>query len=78
MDKERKNYLFVVKEREKCVYRRGYTIVRRYYEEGRFRANIGYFRAFLFVAIYLPVSPLGALKTAYLGLKQKVHNFNTI
>lgn len=81
MDKERKNYLFVVKEREKCVYRRGYTIVRRYYEKGRFRANKGYFRAFLRVAIYLPISPLGMLRTAYLGQKRKVPNlilFNTI
>ena len=33
MDKETKNYLFVVKEREKCVYRRGYTIVRKHYEK---------------------------------------------
>ena len=33
MDKERKKYLFVVKEREKCVYRRGYTMVRRHYEK---------------------------------------------
>lgn len=33
MDKERKKYLFVVKEREKCVYRRGYTIVRKHYEK---------------------------------------------
>ena len=33
MDKERKKYLFVIKEREKCVYRRGYTIVRKHYEK---------------------------------------------
>lgn len=33
MDKERKKYLFVVKEREKCIYRRGYTIVRKHYEK---------------------------------------------
>lgn len=33
MDKETKNYLFVVNEREKCVYRRGYTIVRKHYEK---------------------------------------------
>ena len=33
MDKERKKYLFVVKEREKCVYRSGYTIVRKHYEK---------------------------------------------
>ena len=33
MDKQKKKYLFVVKEREKCVYRRGYTIVRKHYEK---------------------------------------------
>ena len=33
MDKETKNYLFVVKEREKCVYRRRYTIVCKHYEK---------------------------------------------
>ena len=33
MDKERKKYLLVVKEREKCIYSRGYTIVRKHYEK---------------------------------------------
>ena len=49
--------------------------------KGRFRANIGYFRAFLFVAIYLPIRLLGTLKTAYFRLKRNVPNltlFNCI
>lgn len=33
MDKERKKYLFVVKESVKCIYRCGYTIVRKQYEK---------------------------------------------
>ena len=33
MDKQKMKYLFVVKEREKCVYRRGYAIVRKHYEK---------------------------------------------
>lgn len=78
MDKERKNYLFVVKECEKCVYRCGYTIVRKHDEKVRIWANKGYFRAFSRLAIYLPVSPLGTLKTAYLGLKRDVPNFSII
>ena len=47
-------------------------------EKGRIWANVGYFRAFLFVAIYLPVSLLGTLKTAYFRLKRKVPNFSII
>lgn len=78
MDKERKKYLFVVKESEKCVYRCGYTIVRKRDEKGRFWANKGYFRAFFSVAIYLSVSPLGTLKTAYFRQKRKVPNFSII
>ena len=78
MDKETKKYLFVVKEREKRVYRCGYTIVRKHDEKGRFWANRSYFRAFRLMAIYLPTSPLGTLKTAYLGLKRNVPNFSII
>lgn len=78
MDKERKKYLFVVKESVKCIYRCGYTIVRRYYEKGRFWANRGYFRVFLFVAIYLPTSLISTLKTAYFKQKRKVPNFSII
>lgn len=33
MDKARKKYLFVVKESVKCIYRCGYTIVRKQYEK---------------------------------------------
>lgn len=78
MDKQKKKYLFVVKESVKCIYRCGYTIVRKHDEKGRFWANRGYFRAFRLMAIYLPVSPLGTLETAYLGLKRKVPNFSII
>lgn len=47
-------------------------------KKGYFWANKGYFRAFLRVAIYLPVSQLGTLKTAYLRLKRNVPNFSII
>ena len=50
-------------------------------EKGRIWANRGHFRAFRLMAIYLPISPLGTLKTAYFGQKRKVPNlilFNTI
>lgn len=33
MDKQKKKYLFVVKESVKCIYRCGYTIVRKHYEK---------------------------------------------
>ena len=49
--------------------------------KGRIWANRSYFRAFLFVAIYLPTRLLGTLKTAYFGQKRNVPNlilFNTI
>ena len=47
-------------------------------KKGYFWANKGYFRAFLRVAIYLPILLLGTLKTSYLELKRKVPNFSII
>ena len=49
--------------------------------KGRFWANKGYFRAFSRLAIYLPVSLLGTLKTAYFRQNGKyliLVLFNTI